>query len=757
MKPSYQRPALTICFSYLIIGCLWILFSGLILDYLISDKQLLNRLEVAKGWFFIAITTIMLYILITRYSARLVQKEHHLLSSNEELTAAYEEVTAMEEELRQQCDELLVNDEQLRHHNEYLNLLHKTSLALMSRLSSDDLLSSIVSTAMAFGKSQYGFISLLTADENYMELKIRIGLDLREIGYRQKLGEGLVGRVWETAQPLVIRNYHQWNYRLPFTNFDSTRTSVGIPLKSDGKIIGVFGMNYTEDREISTSELTFLQSFAELAALALDNARLYQSVQDELIERRKIEHALQASESHIRALIEAYPDFILRLDPTGTILWLKAARDFHLALPTEELLIGRNIGEFLPETLTDRILYYAVETVQSKKNQSFEFEIMINNQLRHREMRFVACLHGDILAIVRDITDRKQMEQQLRYIGLHDPVTGLYNRLYFEEEMLRLEDCRQCPVGLIVCDLDGLKLVNDTLGHSQGDALLKATAQVIRSCFRASDVVARIGGDEFAILMPFSDMAATEQACQRIRTASTEYSLSNPLIPISISVGMAIKSDPAVPMNAVFKEADNNMYREKLHHSQSNRSAIVQTLSTAMEARDFITDGHADRLQDIVADMGNSLGLAASTISDLRLLARFHDIGKVGVPDQILFKSGKLTAEEYAIMQRHSEIGYRIAQSSPDLTPIADWILKHHERWDGKGYPLGLAAYDIPLACRILGIADAYDAMTNDRPYRLAMTPQAAISEIKHCSGSQFDPQLVELFIRIVETNHSAN
>jgi HD-GYP domain-containing protein (c-di-GMP phosphodiesterase class II) len=172
-----------------------------------------------------------------------------------------------------------------------------------------------------------------------------------------------------------------------------------------------------------------------------------------------------------------------------------------------------------------------------------------------------------------------------------------------------------------------------------------------------------------------------------------------------------------------------------------------------MEARDFITDGHADRLQDIVADMGDSLGLTASTISDLRLLARFHDIGKVGVPDHILFKSGKLTTEEYTIMQRHSEIGYRIAQSSPDLTPIADWILKHHERWDGQGYPLGLAADDIPLACRILGIADAYDAMTNDRPYRQAMTCQEAIAEIRHCSGSQFDPQLVEIFITIIENN----
>jgi diguanylate cyclase (GGDEF)-like protein/PAS domain S-box-containing protein len=748
---SFQRPALTICLTYLIVGCFWILFSGLALDSLISDKQMLQQLEVVKGWFFITVTTVMLYFLITRYTARLVNKEQHLLTSNEELTAAYEEVTAMEEELRQQCDELLANDEQLRHHNEYLSLLHKTSLALMSRLASEDLLASIVRTAAEFGKSQYGFISLLTEDEQYMELKIRIGLDLREIGYRQQKGEGLVGKVWETQQPLVIRNYHQWSNRLPYANLDIARTSVGIPLKSDGKIIGVFGMNYAEDREISTGELTFLQSFAELASLALDNAQLYQSVQEELIERRKIEQALQASESHTRALIEAYPDFILRLDHEGTILWLKAARDFHLVLPMGEMLIGRNIGEFLPDNLTDRILYYVEETWQSKKNQSFEFEILIDDQLRHREMRFVACRHGDILAIVRDITDRKQMEQQLRYIGLHDPVTGLYNRLYFEEEMLRLEDCRQCPVGLIVCDLDGLKLVNDTLGHSQGDALLKATAHVIRSCFRTSDVVARIGGDEFAILMPFSDIEATEQACRRIREASNEYSQSNPLIPISISVGMANKSDPAVSMNAVFKEADNNMYREKLHHSQSNRSAIVQTLSTAMEARDFITDGHADRLQDIVADMGNALGLTASIISDLRLLARFHDIGKVGVPDHILFKPGKLTAEEYVIMQRHSEIGYRIAQSSPDLTPIADWILKHHERWDGQGYPLGLTAADIPLACRILGIADAYDAMTNDRPYRQAMTSAAAIVEIKHCSGSQFDPQLVEIFIRLVE------
>ena len=191
------------------------------------------------------------------------------------------------------------------------------------------------------------------------------------------------------------------------------------------------------------------------------------------------------------------------------------------------------------------------------------------------------------------------------------------------------------------------------------------------------------------------------------------------------------------------------MYREKLHRSQSARSAIVQTVMSLLEARDFITEGHADRLQGMLTKLARAAGLPESRMIDLRLLAQFHDIGKVGIPDRILLKPGPLSPDEMTEMKRHSEIGHRIAQSSPDLLPVADWVLKHQEWWNGKGYPLGLAGERIPIECRILAIADAYDAMTSDRPYRKAMSHEAAVAELRRCAGTQFDPELVNLFIQI--------
>jgi HD-GYP domain-containing protein (c-di-GMP phosphodiesterase class II) len=206
-------------------------------------------------------------------------------------------------------------------------------------------------------------------------------------------------------------------------------------------------------------------------------------------------------------------------------------------------------------------------------------------------------------------------------------------------------------------------------------------------------------------------------------------------------------------MGEVFKAADDNMYREKLHSSLSVRSAIVHTLAKALEARDFVTDGHADRLQSLVVALAVAVGLPESELSDLRLLGRFHDIGKVGIPDHILFKPERLTDEEFDIMKRHCEIGYRIAQSSPQLAPIADWILKHQEWWNGEGYPLKLKGDEIPLACRMLAIVDAYDAMTNDRPYRQAKSVDEAIAELESFAAIQFDPELVQLFKQIVKAS----
>ena len=352
---------------------------------------------------------------------------------------------------------------------------------------------------------------------------------------------------------------------------------------------------------------------------------------------------------------------------------------------------------------------------------------------------------------------RRQADEQLKYLSLHDPLTKLYNRAYFEEEMQRIESGRFDPVGIIIGDIDGLKLVNDTLGHHAGDAMLVTAAEMIRGCFRESDVVARVGGDEFAILLPNTKRDVVESACRRIKNAVSNYNLSNLKLPLSLSLGSAINRVKSVYMKDIYREADNNMYREKLHRSQSARSAIVQTFKKALEARDFITNGHVNRLRLLIATFAPTIGMPEQCVNEMLLLAQFHDIGKVGIPDSILFKSDHLNPDEYAEIQRHCEIGYRIAQSSPDLAPIADLILKHHEWWDGQGYPLGLKGEGIPLECRILAITDAYESMTGERPYHKPMSREEAIAELKKCAGTQFNPELVDQFVQVLANQNLAH
>ena len=337
----------------------------------------------------------------------------------------------------------------------------------------------------------------------------------------------------------------------------------------------------------------------------------------------------------------------------------------------------------------------------------------------------------------------------LQFISLHDSLTGLYNLRFFEQDMRRL-DSSNTAVGMIMCDVDGLKLVNDILGHDVGDATLKSVANILKSLFTASEMIARIGGDEFAIILSDSSPDILENFCVKIREAVDRYNTSDHTIPLSVSTGWSFAKKAPCEITTLFKKADDEMYREKLHRSQSVHGNLIQTLMKTLEARDFITEEHANRLQDMVAVLAENIGFSQNRILDLRLFARFHDIGKIGIPDRILLKPGPLTPNEKKEMQQHCEIGFRIARSTTDLMPIADWILKHHEWWNGEGYPSGMAGEKIPIECRILAIIDAYDAMTNDRPYRKAMSHQAACEELERKAGIQFDPKLIKKFISLI-------
>ena len=358
-----------------------------------------------------------------------------------------------------------------------------------------------------------------------------------------------------------------------------------------------------------------------------------------------------------------------------------------------------------------------------------------------------------VVGIAADITNLKLGEEKLKYLSLHDPLTGLYNRIYFEEEMSRIEKGRYDTVGIISCDVDGLKLVNDTLGHNQGDNLLVAAAGVIQGSFREGDLIARIGGDEFSVVLPNTTEPAVENACQRIQEAVVSYNATNPELPLSISIGFAVSHGVHRNLKDLFKEADNNMYRKKLYHTQSVRSTIVKTLINTLKARDFTKEKHVIRLEKLLVSLAVFIGLPESTTPDLALLARFHDIGKVGISDSILFKKGPLTSEEWTEMKRHCEIGYRIALSASDLIPIADWVLKHHEWWNGQGYPLGIKGEEIPIECRLLAIAEAYEALTSVRPYRGEFPHAMAVAELLSRSGTQFDPKLLEKFVEMLETH----
>ena len=350
-----------------------------------------------------------------------------------------------------------------------------------------------------------------------------------------------------------------------------------------------------------------------------------------------------------------------------------------------------------------------------------------------------------------DVNDIKRHAEQLQYLSLHDQLTGLYNRAYFEDELLRLQKSREFPISIICCDVDGLKLANDTLGHQHGDMLLQRSAQTLQSCFRESDILARVGGDEFVALLPQTDFADGEKIVHRIGSMVQKYNQTHTRhLPLSLSIGLATASDKRAPLEETYKQADDRMYQDKLQNKDRISSMMVSTFQDSLRQQYLVTPKSTQQLEDACRRLGHKAGLSSSRLSNLALLSRVYELGMVAISEDIVRKPGPLTHDEWEVMFQHPRKGYRIAAACKDLQHVADLILKHHEQWDGQGYPFGLAGEEIPIECRILAIASAFLAMTNDRPYRKAISVPEALAELKKCSGNQFDPQLVDIFLKIM-------
>jgi diguanylate cyclase (GGDEF)-like protein/PAS domain S-box-containing protein len=355
-----------------------------------------------------------------------------------------------------------------------------------------------------------------------------------------------------------------------------------------------------------------------------------------------------------------------------------------------------------------------------------------------------------VVMVFRDITQEKEWQEKILYLSYYDTLTGLYNRRFMEEELKRQEQKGSLPLSVIMADVNGLKLANDVFGHAEGDKLLQKAAEAIKKCCRKDDMVCRWGGDEFLVVLPNTSAKTAEEVIKRIKIACLSYGTEH--LHLSIALGAATRETPDETLNRVIKEAEERMYRQKLNEGKSFRNSIINTLLATLFAKSMQTEEHAQRLKDYCLKIGTKVKLTSKEMDELFLLAVLHDIGKVGIREEILRKTGPLTEAEWEEIRKHPEIGCRIAQNTPELGPIAEYILYHHERWDGKGYPQGLKGEEIPLLCRLLAVADAYDAMTSDRLYRKAFPKETAIAELRNNAGTQFDPEIVELFLEILKS-----
>ena len=509
--------------------------------------------------------------------------------------------------------------------------------------------------------------------------------------------------------------------------------------------------------------VSLIKAGADNCVMKNNLSRLMPVIEEEIkntkskLKHKKALEKIKENEKYFRELVENASDIIYRYK-------LVPKLEYEYISPS----VKRNLGYEPERYYTDPKFGYRIvhpddrNTIKEIHMGNFDFSKPIEIRLIHKngtviwyEETITPFFNGEgkLVAaegILHDISGRKEMEKHLSYMSFHDSVTNLYNRAYFEEELKRLDTRRQLPLSVIIGDINGLKLINDAFGHKEGDRLLKSCGNVLKNCCRAEDIVARWGGDEFSMLLPRTNEEIALEIVSRIKQRSSRTSGGK--IPLSIAIGVSTKSKSHQDFAKIIKKAEDDMYRNKLIEAKSIISSIISSLEKTLFEKSVKTEKHTKRIKEMALELGKSIKLPPNEIDELSLLATIHDIGKVAILDVILNKKENLSKKEWDTIKRHPEIGYRIAVSSKQLSSIAEYILTVHEWWDGNGYPQGLKGENIPVLSRIIAIVDAYEVMITGRPYKKAVSKEEAIAELKKCSDTQFDPELVKRFVKILES-----
>lgn len=467
---------------------------------------------------------------------------------------------------------------------------------------------------------------------------------------------------------------------------------------------------------------------------------------------------LKENKDYLQLILNSTVQAIYGMDINGKCTFCNTSGLKILGYSHQDELLGKDIHKLIHHTYKDgktmpisecKIYKALLEGKGTNANDEVfwradgtSFDVEYNSYPQYKEGKVI----GAVVTFI-DITERKKNEEHIKYISYHDSLTDLYNRTFFESELKRLDTNENLPISIIFGDVNGLKLTNDIFGHVAGDELLKRTADILKNVCREKDIVARVGGDEFAIVLPNTSGNDAEKIIGRLKIEISKIKII--AIKASMSMGYDTKIKLEQDLERTMENAEEKMYQDKTLNRSKINSNLLNTIMETLHDLSCREKTHSINVSELCEDIGYAMNLTETNIRKLKQAGFFHDIGKIILNEDILINDDVQTEEENKEMEKHAVIGYRILNLFDNTVDLAEGILYHHENWNGTGYPKGIKGEEIPRLARIIRVAESYDSMTNDFTND-AMTKEEALKEIKKQSGIIYDPDIVGIFIKMM-------